>query len=492
MYTLEVSDSSAPMQTDTDTVTITATTCQPDLSLLQGIVDGTVKTINFAPANFDPTVGDFPTEQQTRAGLLQLYEDGFRGILTYGVDGTLASIPRIAKEIGFQIVGVGIWDINDQSQIDTAVGLAEYTDFYIVGSEGIFSSRYTKQQLAERLEDVRRATCTPVTTSEPWDVLLANSDIFDMVDFVAVNIYGWWEGAHEAQDAVGVLTEHFDDVEGAAGGKIVIVRETGFPTGGHPDASVCRQQQYFLLLEQTGVPFVYLEAYDQFWKHEMHGGYDIGPHWGLYDRFGNRKECDEINNVPVADDHSLSTSFRTPVNITLAATDADGDDLTYTIELQPSNGTLSGTPPDVTYTPNAGFSGQDEFTFKANDGDLDSNLATVTITVEGSLTPTIEFTYVPPIGSFENLWGITYGVDYLVYSVVVYIKVDGAWWVKPYQNQPLTTIRYDGTWTCDITTGGHDQDATEIRAFVVSGDYDAGLHSLPEGGDYIAWANVLR
>lgn len=490
-YTLEVSDASSPVQIDTDTVTITVTGYQPNLSFLQGIVDGTVKAINFAPTNFDPTVGRFPTEEQIRADLLKLYQDGFRGLLTYAVDGTLASIPRIANDIGFQVVGVGIWDINDQSQIDRAVGLAEYADFYIVGSEGIFGSRYTKEQLTGRLEDVRRATCKPVTTSEPWDVFLANTDIMETVDFVTVNIYGWWEGAHEPQDAIDLLVEHLDDVEAAAGSKIVIVRETGFPTCGHPDAGVCKQQQYFQLLGQTGVPFVYLEAYDQYWKHEMHEGYDVGTCWGLYDRYGNRKEC-ETGHAPDAQDQSVSTSFQTPIDITLAATDLDNDDLTYVLESQPENGTLSGILPDVTYTPGAGFFGLDEFTFKANDDELDSNVATVTITVGAPPTPTIEFTHVPPLGSFENLQGITHGVNYSVNRVVVYIKVDGTWWVKPYLDRPLTAIRSDSTWTCDITTGGHDQDATEIRAFVVSADYDADLHLLPEEGDYIAWTTALR
>jgi hypothetical protein len=44
-------------------------------------------------------------------------------------------------------------------------------------------------------------------------------------------------------------------------------------------------------------------------------------------------------------------------------------------------GMLEGTPPNVAYTPDMDFSGTDSFTFKANDGDLDSNIATVTITV---------------------------------------------------------------------------------------------------------------
>ena len=56
---------------------------------------------------------------------------------------------------------------------------------------------------------------------------------------------------------------------------------------------------------------------------------------------------------------------------------------------------LSGTAPTLTYTPNAGFTGPDTFTYKANDGTADSNEATVTITVlpvsggTGSITGTV-------------------------------------------------------------------------------------------------------
>jgi hypothetical protein len=50
----------------------------------------------------------------------------------------------------------------------------------------------------------------------------------------------------------------------------------------------------------------------------------------------------------------------------------------------PAHGVLSGTGPDLTYTPEAGYTGQDAFTYKANDGELDSNVATVTILVVSS------------------------------------------------------------------------------------------------------------
>ena len=47
----------------------------------------------------------------------------------------------------------------------------------------------------------------------------------------------------------------------------------------------------------------------------------------------------------------------------------------------PANGTLSGTAPNLTYTPAANFNGSDSFTFKVNDGSLTSVVATVLITV---------------------------------------------------------------------------------------------------------------
>ena len=87
------------------------------------------------------------------------------------------------------------------------------------------------------------------------------------------------------------------------------------------------------------------------------------------------------NNPPVADNQSVTTAEDTPVDITLTASDADADPLTFSTVTNPSNGNLSGTPPLVTYTPNANFNGSDSFTFKVNDGKEDSNIATVSITV---------------------------------------------------------------------------------------------------------------
>ena len=87
------------------------------------------------------------------------------------------------------------------------------------------------------------------------------------------------------------------------------------------------------------------------------------------------------NNPPVADDQEVVTDEDTPVAITLTASDPDGDPLTYSVVTDPNNGTLTGTAPDLTYTPASNYNGPDSFTFMANDGQVDSNIATVSITV---------------------------------------------------------------------------------------------------------------
>jgi len=68
-------------------------------------------------------------------------------------------------------------------------------------------------------------------------------------------------------------------------------------------------------------------------------------------------------------------------SIILVASDADGDALTYQIVAGPSQGTLTGSAPNINYTASENYNGNDEFTFRVNDGTVDSGDATVTITV---------------------------------------------------------------------------------------------------------------
>jgi endonuclease G len=87
------------------------------------------------------------------------------------------------------------------------------------------------------------------------------------------------------------------------------------------------------------------------------------------------------NTRPVANNQTVATQEDTPRTITLTATDAESNPLTYNVTGGPSHGTASATGNSVTYTPAPNYYGPDSFTFTASDKYLNSEAATVNINV---------------------------------------------------------------------------------------------------------------
>ncbi|MGJ8672613.1 Ig-like domain-containing protein [Rubritalea sp.] len=85
--------------------------------------------------------------------------------------------------------------------------------------------------------------------------------------------------------------------------------------------------------------------------------------------------------TPLATAISESVGINESVAVTLSATDVDNDSITYTVVSEPTYGELSGTVPNLTYTPNTDYTGNDNFTYVANDGYGDSELATIAVSV---------------------------------------------------------------------------------------------------------------
>ena len=97
-----------------------------------------------------------------------------------------------------------------------------------------------------------------------------------------------------------------------------------------------------------------------------------------------------INTPPVATGDSYSTAQDTTLNEAAPGvlgndTDADADSLTAALDTGVSHGTLTLNPDgSFSYTPTAGYTGTDSFTYHANDGTDDSNVATVSLTVNAA------------------------------------------------------------------------------------------------------------
>jgi len=87
-----------------------------------------------------------------------------------------------------------------------------------------------------------------------------------------------------------------------------------------------------------------------------------------------------VNDPPVAYPQSVLTLVNTPVTITLVADDAEGDPLTW-FRGDPSNGSLSGVAPNLTYTPYADYTGSDSFIFWVEDAEYESERVEVSILI---------------------------------------------------------------------------------------------------------------
>lgn len=134
------------------------------------------------------------------------------------------------------------------------------------------------------------------------------------------------------------------------------------------------------------------------------GGESAAAGWDYTTGFGSMKIAAVVNNIgggggnpppgggnnpPSVQNGSVTTTEGNSVSGTLSASDPDGDALTFNIVSQPANGAVQITDHSTgafSYSPDNNYTGSDSFTFKANDGQADSNTATESVTVKSAST----------------------------------------------------------------------------------------------------------
>ncbi|WP_243058370.1 Ig-like domain-containing protein [Nocardioides sp. SR21] len=92
-----------------------------------------------------------------------------------------------------------------------------------------------------------------------------------------------------------------------------------------------------------------------------------------------------VDDAPVAtaDDYSINEDDATSFDVLANDTDVDDDPLVADLVTNPVHGIVVVNPSGtVTYTPDPNFHGTDSFTYRADDGDLQSSAVTVTVTVD--------------------------------------------------------------------------------------------------------------
>jgi hypothetical protein len=257
-----------------------------------------VRYVTYEPPGLVP--GDPATLPSAEAIRLQLVplvtEAGFDGLITFSVDGTLADVPRIAREVGFRRVILGIYIsrgeggrvIDPGPQIEDIVrrGLARDVDGFCLGHNT--SMQMDLVDLARSMTKLREATGKPVTTTAPIVMYLGERGraLREMGDWYFPDTTpGWQFGPTTPAEGLRDLQRSLVVVADLPRDKPVLLKMVSFPSG--PPGSgftPAAQAEFFTLVGRNlylpaGVHVSVFNAYDLPWK-----GRDPG-HFGRQEEF---------------------------------------------------------------------------------------------------------------------------------------------------------------------------------------------------------------
>ncbi len=256
--------------------------------------DGQLASVSYAPfeGNVNPDAGAQASVQRIRADL-KLLAPLTRAIRTYSSTGGVELVPGIAAEYGLRVT-VGAWIDKDKArnerELRSVIDLAKRhsnVSSIVVGNETIYRDDIKVDDLIRLIQRVKRSSTVPVTTGEIWSVWRDHPELVSAVDYIAVHILPYWEGAPD-KSAVDAAIGGYENLRRLYPGKRIVIAEFGWPSAGYnfKKASPGRIEQAVVLrdfvtrAEAYGIDYNIVEAIDQPWK-IFEGG--VGPYWGLFD-----------------------------------------------------------------------------------------------------------------------------------------------------------------------------------------------------------------
>ncbi|HEX7127897.1 MAG TPA: glycosyltransferase [Thermodesulfobacteriota bacterium] len=262
---------------------------------------GRIRGVSFSPFKLDqsPATGRLPTEADIAADLALVARKS-DAIRTYGVEGSLAEIPALARAHGMTVM-LGAWvdhqrdrnEVEIARVIDVARAHPNVTSV-VVGNEVVLRGDVPVEELIGYIERVRAAVKQPVSTAEPWHVWLDNPDLVRHVDFIAVHMLPYWEGV-DVHLAVDHVAQRMRELERAYPGTRIVMTEVGWPSYGRARgeavASVANQaiflRRFLARAAEERWRYYLMEAFDQPWKRSIEGA--VGAYWGIWDVRRERK-----------------------------------------------------------------------------------------------------------------------------------------------------------------------------------------------------------
>lgn len=246
-----------------------------------------------------PEVATQLSEQQIRDRLAHI-SPHCRWVRTFScTDGNQYAL-RIARELGLKtMVGAWIGEDADKNERElealNEVVASGHADLVAVGNEVLYREDLALDELIGWIERVKREMPgVPVGTVDAYYFFLKHPELLEACDQLLINCYPFWE-EFPLEEAVAAFREMVQRVQAVAGGKQIVISETGWPTSGDPVGAAVPSLRSSLLYaldvldwsEENGLPLFYFAAYDEDWKTGPEG--DCGSSWGFWDAHGGFK-----------------------------------------------------------------------------------------------------------------------------------------------------------------------------------------------------------
>lgn len=268
-------------------------------SLVGEILSATIHGVCFSPYVEGQGPGTEVEESQIRERL-SIIRPYVRWIRSFSSTEGNQRIPAIAAELGLETM-VGVWLDADleHNEIELANGIeiarAGHAGILAVGNEVLLRGELAEEQLIEYVQRVKEAVPeVEVGYVDAYFKFVDHPRVTEACDVILANCYPFWEGC-PAEHALLYMKEMYRRASQAAGGKKVIVSETGWPNIGTAEQGAVPSFEnaikYFVdayrWAEEDGIEIFYFSAFDEAWK--VHAEGDVGAYWGLWDKDGNPK-----------------------------------------------------------------------------------------------------------------------------------------------------------------------------------------------------------
>jgi exo-beta-1,3-glucanase (GH17 family) len=153
----------------------------------------------------------------------------------------------------------------------------ELVELIVIGNEAVFNGYCSASELAAFISSCKSSFSKagysgPCTTTEPLDILQANTEVIcEVVDVVGCNIHAYFNGATEASAAGSFVAGQLKLVDALCEGKYGINLETGWPSAGNCIGVSCPSPENQLIAlksitEEVGGKSVVLSFFDDLWK----------------------------------------------------------------------------------------------------------------------------------------------------------------------------------------------------------------------------------